>query len=598
MFCVNPQSVLQALSSIVNTGDAALSGLAATIRSGDYSSLQGSSIDWTSFSSFAEAQKAFIANELLRKADFLPGLTSEMRKEAALKGARESEVRNSETNRRIRTTWPDLLDPRHDRIVARAQRFLVQWLGDFELEEVFRHCRWGPGSDLSNRRPFISPYHKFARRLTATSSAMPFLSSYMEFNPVWGRWLSAREDFGPFSPLGVKIVRGNRLTTVLKDAWKDRVICVEPPVNVYFQLGLGSVFKKRLRGAGTDLFTGQVENRWYALLGSYLRDIATIDLSSASDLNALGLVTHLFDHPRLLPWLKAMDMLRSPFTNGVLQHKFSSMGNGFTFELETLIFLAICRSVAVEDNGRVYAVYGDDIIVSSNIYDAVREALVLIGHKPNERKSFATGPYRESCGMNAYDGRELDVYRCTTMESLSDLYSLRNGLRRLGFSRYGELDKLIPKSLRFYGPIGTPSTGPDVFKQTDAVLHTDDITQVKSLKLHGLQDQWFFWTASVKCLQWESKKGTSTFLEPAILHSFMTMVPDFVERRLTGGTTSGMRPQDFASFAKIFKHGPVGARWGSGGEFTLSSGEWKVGRAMISRHLLGNLRVTGDDGSS
>jgi hypothetical protein len=92
----------------------------------------------------------------------------------------------------------------------------------------------------------------------------------------------------------------------------------------------------------------------------------------------------------------------------------SSMGCGFTFELETAFFLAVARSVVPgiwlvsSDHGRQrrklawphIGVYGDDIIVPSAYANAVMERLKFFGLTVNEAKSHVGREpgFRESCG--------------------------------------------------------------------------------------------------------------------------------------------------------------------------------------------------------
>jgi hypothetical protein len=99
--------------------------------------------------------------------------------------------------------------------------------------------------------------------------------------------------------------------------------------------------------------------------------------------------------------------LRSP--KGVLVdksytfEKISSMGNGFTFALESLIFGALVRC-AIRRTGSVKksAVYGDDLIVPVTAAPYLKTLLEYFGFQLNEDKSFAAGPFRESCGKDFY----------------------------------------------------------------------------------------------------------------------------------------------------------------------------------------------------
>jgi hypothetical protein len=77
--------------------------------------------------------------------------------------------------------------------------------------------------------------------------------------------------------------------------------------------------------------------------GSVSGEIATIDLSDASDRVSLALVEELFGfNPGFLRFLK---LSRSPFAQLpggelVLLNKFASMGSALTFPVEAMVFTA------------------------------------------------------------------------------------------------------------------------------------------------------------------------------------------------------------------------------------------------------------------
>lgn len=89
-------------------------------------------------------------------------------------------------------------------------------------------------------------------------------------------------------------------------------------------------------------------------------------------------------------------------------NKFSSMGNGTTFVLETLIFSSICVAMGLKP--REFAVYGDDIVVPSESVPLLMKTLRFIGFLPNEEKTHTVGPFRESCGVNAFNGVDITPF--------------------------------------------------------------------------------------------------------------------------------------------------------------------------------------------
>jgi hypothetical protein len=536
--------------------------LCILLRNNEYLQLVSYKVDPIEYNSREAFQKDFVACELLRKFNGIPGFDARTRKQSAIDKALAAEDQCLSTNQRVlEWTHGSGFPPGVESLISRARHKIIHVLRDYDLAEHVAGCRWGPGSDALNKRPYVAPYHKYKFALSGTRSVMPFLSACLEQNFLWATWLCGHEVSGPVSPL-ISHFRGNGAFTVPKTALIDRFICIEPAVNVYLQLGLGLMIRNRLRGCGIDL-NSQEMNRMMALQGSEDSEWATIDLSSASDTIARRLVQLLFSgHPELDVWLRVMEHLRSPFTNygtkkeskWLLNHKFSSMGNGFTFELETLIFWALSSSAAESVGGKVATVYGDDIIVSHSAFTAVTELLEVCGFSVNTKKSYSKSYFRESCGMNAWDGYELHSYRLTKLETLADCYSFHNGLRRCGLIKAAAvIHRRIPAKLRFYGP-----------KQAgDAVLVNPDFSTWNA-RPHGVVDQWFFWALKIRALKFQPTKHRSEAYEPALLHSLSTLVP----------------LDDHPIY--------VGGRWGSEGFVSLSKGEWTVGEVLVSRESMLN----------
>jgi hypothetical protein len=232
----------------------------------------------------------------------------------------------------------------------------------------------------------------------------------------------------------------NRITTVPKDGTKDRPIAVEPEGNVFLQLGIEGVIRDKLKLVGVNL-DSQERNRELARIGSIDRSglsPATLDLSDASDTVSLKLVA------LLLPkgWFDLLVSVRSPFGllpdgTALLYAKMSSMGNGYTFVLESLVFWSIIAAY-VKVHGewrserRLVSVYGDDLIFPSYHADGIKAYLTIAGFKVNASKSFTTGPFRESCGADYYDGYNVRPVFLSDkpIEDIAQLVGLRNRLHR------------------------------------------------------------------------------------------------------------------------------------------------------------------------
>lgn len=239
---------------------------------------------------------------------------------------------------------------------------------------------------------------------------------------------------------GTAIVRGSRLSFVPKSAKISRTICTEPLLNMLFQKGIESILIRRLRDfVGIDFTHQQEKNRLFARLGSQNGQFGTIDLSSASDSMSLGLVDEFFPR-QVSSWLKLTRCERTILPDGseVPLHMVSSMGNAFTFPLQTLFFISLVYGVyrvrgipfsrpTARSLGN-FAVYGDDIIVKHEAYDHVCKLLSLCGFSVNVDKSFNEGFFRESCGSDYYQGYNVRGVYIRTLKHVYDNYSAINRL--------------------------------------------------------------------------------------------------------------------------------------------------------------------------
>lgn len=267
---------------------------------------------------------------------------------------------------------------------------------------------------------------------------------------------------------GIETVQGNRFTTVVKDSEKDRGICVEPLGNLAYQLPSGKAIRRRLKHFGIDIrnvenspFKGQNLHRLIARFASVDNDYATIDLSNASDTVCYMLVKLILPKD----WFEWLTLLRSPMTriedDWVKLQKFSSMGNGYTFELETLLFYVLVRTCC--GHGAV-SVYGDDIVLPSENYEDVSSMLAFFGFTVNTKKSFSDGPFRESCGGDFFLGEPVrPVFLDDNPQNPMEWITLQNKLFQieelLNWDLAVPVNRIaqsIPTWCRVYGPPGTP----------------------------------------------------------------------------------------------------------------------------------------------
>lgn len=214
--------------------------------------------------------------------------------------------------------------------------------------------------------------------------------------------------------------RTSRMILVPKTVAKRRTICAEPSGLQYLQQmvfhSLDDWFRSTPLRRRIDLHSAE-RNRKLAQEASRTGLLATIDLSAASDSVSWDLVKHVFRGTSLLKWLYATRSRTVELPSGVTykMKKFTSMGSALCFPVECLIFACVCEVVKRRSSCRRsrYSVYGDDIIIETELVQDVITALQDLGFTVNTDKSFfnADGRFRESCGMEAANGVNVTPWR-------------------------------------------------------------------------------------------------------------------------------------------------------------------------------------------
>lgn len=309
----------------------------------------------------------------------------------------------------------------------------------FSLHDFCAMGAAGPGASLGTKRTdFLGKM--FESELTTTDAGI--LKYYRsQLSP---RWADA-EKWRTRVCGDVDVRRGSSLSTVPKNEKTNRTICTEPTLNMYFQLGAGACLERLLKkGHNIDLSLQPDRNKAMARQGSVDGKFATIDLRSASDTISTTLVKRLLPNDLYV----LLDLVRSKETqiNGewIRLHMFSSMGNGFTFPLQTLIFAELVRQAYVvlgikpdtTDANRNYSVFGDDIICLKEAYDFVCQVLSGSGFVVNDDKSFNAGAFRESCGGDYFRGFDIRAVFLRERHDTQNIYSAFNRLARWS-ARYG-----------------------------------------------------------------------------------------------------------------------------------------------------------------
>lgn len=438
---------------------------------GDWAGVCGLTADPGAFSSAGEYFSNVIPTWLKKCHELADPSQEAEREEATAAKWLAAEQQCYRTNlrlKRFKQGWEPLSEI--DRAVARhlagIRQIIESWIGGNPGRP---DLGFSPGSTVTDRGDRSTVAHKLHKSPSTTQHLDE--AGYPGF--VGTMWHHNMVDAG----LEPKRVRGEEYFTVPKKFNIRRAAAMQPTLNASLQVARGRELRRKLkintgtsigkggvliRRAGWDLRRAQDIHREVAMKASADRSFCTIDLSSASDTLSKVLVELLL--PR--SWFKALDKLRCHFIEGspaqgsvssqayiepdgefvgpprpcepaYLLEKFSAMGNGFTFELETIIFAAIACYVTRSSGfwgelGFDVFVFGDDIIVRDELYSEVKAVLEFCGMSVNHEKSFhGQTPFRESCGGDFFNG--VDVRGFFTEKAPSgplEVVTLANQVKR------------------------------------------------------------------------------------------------------------------------------------------------------------------------
>jgi len=423
-------------------------------NNGKHDELLEIDIDPNSYDDVVSFAKDYAAVKFLSKADFLK--TSFDRERRALDKFYESEIQCSRTNQRLLCSEDhDLFSRPWAALIFITQQKISSILGNLpDLKSL--DYRFGPGASSTCKGKSTTIGDKLQSQISLTencreifvsvASSLPHLvlsasglsdcegpTTFLEKDAVLNVIFAKSEDVISYTDK-LQTEHGNYFTTVPKNSKIDRAICIEPHTNILLQKGVGRCIRDRLRRFGLNLDTQADKNAKFARLGSIDGSYATIDLSNASDTIAWSTVFKLFPPE----WFEVLDSLRSPATQmpsgrWLVNEKFSSMGNGFTFELESLLFYAICLAVKQHYciEGEVMS-FGDDIIVPTHMAQELIEFLGYLGFSVNKEKTYLHGPFRESCGKDYFLGHNVRPFFLKEVVSYeTDFIKIANGISHL-----------------------------------------------------------------------------------------------------------------------------------------------------------------------
>lgn len=481
------ESYLKLLSSLLRNHKeyTFLTGLAGALRRRDYKSVY-SEADRLSSQKYEDATSHFVANQfaLLIKKYPWPVKALDLKPQERATATFWAAERRA---RRVNVKFSLLSGHRsRDRLLDEA-RVARAWIRSTigerpNYEHIFKKSDFGSGASVGvhgNATHILAKLH--SEKWSVTPGALHHGFGCIMHNFHFVEQLLDRGDSGIVCLDYTKafeayvrrthVVRSNKISFVPKTAKTLRTIAVEPLANGLVQKGIDLVLREKLRRVGIDL-SSQGLNQEMARKGS-LDDsddaFVTIDLSSASDSISTELVRYLFPDS----WFRLLDRTRSQYFNldgdEHRYHKLCSMGNGFCFPIETLLFGAACAATGSGEPGVDFMVYGDDIVVRKRHAANVLKLLAHWGFKVNAEKTYLDGPFRESCGSDWFGGEDVRPFTLDyALDSLESVFKFLNLTRRnANTSRFfapirESIMKMVPEQFQFIRPLpGNSDTGID-----------------------------------------------------------------------------------------------------------------------------------------
>lgn len=355
--------------------------------------------------------------------------------------------------------WSLVLESTYDEWLINAVKAEIDnfWFirGDSPLISDYRALylrgRAGPGASISARGNDF--YTKMFDSPLSSTEGLPWL---------WERCCSMSdlryEAEASRSRHGFTVVECSNYSFVNKTSTVARGICTEPTINMWFQLGVASVLEERLKLFwDRDLSNQQAKNGELARVSSVSDALCTIDLESASDSISLSMLRHMLPRSFMAVLEKfRCSKTRLPTGRELELGMVSTMGNGYTFPLQTMLFSAVVRGVArvvgckLDDSN--FGVFGDDIVCPSHLYRTVARVLSILGFTVNASKSFVEGPFRESCGADFFKGVNVRGVYIKQLRVKQDFLVAINALNRWSAKTGVFLNQTVCYLAEFSGP--------------------------------------------------------------------------------------------------------------------------------------------------
>lgn len=274
----------------------------------------------------------------------------------------------------------------------------------------------------------------------------------------------------------------SRLIAVPKTTKGPRLIAAEPVAHQWCQqLVLRFLFdgcRKLFRGYFID-FKDQSKSGDLVLQASLDGQLATVDLSDASDRLSCWTVERIFRSNASL--VSALHAARTRYLRDDISDvpdflklkKFASQGTATTFPVMSLTMLCIALGSCLDGEvtwKRIWElrdqvrVFGDDIVIPSTGYTRLVRAMNLLQLKVNTTKSYVSGRFRESCGVDGYAGYDVTPVKPKTLvanspSEIQSLIDVSNNFFKKGFWHASEaVLGLIPQKVLSHLPVSKVGT--------------------------------------------------------------------------------------------------------------------------------------------
>lgn len=332
--------------------------------------------------------------------------------------------------------FPSQLKTRTFEVLKEARRICSDVLGRYSEEEHFGFCRFGKRATVGNK--YKESYLELkVKALTCSQEQRIWFKHYLEGDALLQEAIAQAQ--GCEAPaIAMVDVHALDYTLVPKSFKSLRGIMPNTAIGGFYSYGLGRCIRERLKDVHLNVKRLQAKHGRYAKKFSRTMTHATADLSSASDCFTSALVNRLL--PREWYNLVRKGRIGQFGYQGKTFHlsSFMTMGIGFTFELQTLLFYSLLKSIAnLSKTAGTISVYGDDLIYPVSMHRFVVGIFQDIGFTLNEDKTYVKESFRESCGSDYYCGFDVRPYQpemegglLSGVHAAVFLYKLANGLMR------------------------------------------------------------------------------------------------------------------------------------------------------------------------